>query len=856
MLDLMRVAGSSLDLDEVNLTILGHLMQLIPSDAGTIQLLKGDRLQVSAATGFPPGTIARGTRFLLDDYPVNQEVIEQKHSVRIGNNSQDERYRVIPGVPSFQSMMAIPIIFGDNAIGMATLDSFQLDRFTAEHEELAMAVATNVANAIGNARLFELEQHGRQQAENLRLAASAVTSSLDPQQVLETILTALKQVLHYDSASILLLEGDQVRITAAQGLPNQEDAINRTYPAENGLLMAIAANNNQPVILYDAQVDPRFGRWAGSENVRGWMGVPLSSRGEIVGYITLDSYNVGSFDENAAALAQTFAYQAAAAIDNARLYQETRKRLEEMEVVGRVSFALRATQDPDEMLPVLLQEVLKVMKTEAASIWLYEPARNHLDQKVVRGWKEQAPSRHHLPNESIAIRVFRSGEVALIDELPNSPDQLTEPVSEGTRGWSGVGVPIRTSTQTIGAMLVGLPLPRRIEPAQIQLLTTLAEIAGNAIHRAQLYDQSEEQVRKLTALRDVDTAIASSFDLRVTLNILLDHTLSQLRADAAAIFSYNPEMRTLGHIASLGFRESGGIQANLRISGRMLNDALLERKNIHVEHIADEPLFYRKEIATREKFISYYATPLISKGQVKGILEIYYRQPHPPEMDWMDFFQTMAGQAAIAIDNSQLFDNLQRSNQELSLAYDTTLEGWGKALELRDKETQGHTVRVTDLTLRLARRMNVPEADLIHIRRGVLLHDIGKMAVPDNILKKTGPLDEKEWEEMRMHPQSAYDLLYPITYLRPAVDIPYCHHERWDGEGYPNHLKGEEIPLSARIFAIIDVWDALLYDRPYRKAWPRQKVIDYIRGETGTRFEPRVGAEFLRMVQEEDLKAE
>jgi HD-GYP domain-containing protein (c-di-GMP phosphodiesterase class II) len=456
----------------------------------------------------------------------------------------------------------------------------------------------------------------------------------------------------------------------------------------------------------------------------------------------------------------------------------------------------------------------------------------------------------------VAGRVFRSGEVLLIDRFPDEPDVAADLSIEAANGWGGVGVPIRTSAQTIGAIIVGVPLPRKIEPAQIQLLTTLAEIAGNAIHRAQLYDQSEEQVRKLTALRDVDTAIASSFDLRVTLNILLDHTLSQLRADAAAIFSYNSDMRTLSHIASLGFRESGSIQNSLRITGRILNEALLERKNIHIENIADEPLFYRKEIANREKFIAYFAMPLVSKGQVKGILEIYYRQPHPPEMDWMDFFQTMAGQAAIAIDNSQLFDNLQRSNQELSLAYDTTLEGWGKALELRDKETQGHTVRVTDLTLRLSRRMNVPEPELIHIRRGVLLHDIGKMAVPDNILKKTGPLDEKEWEEMRMHPQSAYDLLYPITYLRPAVDIPYCHHERWDGEGYPNRIKGEDIPLSARIFAVIDVWDALLYDRPYRRAWPRQKVIDYMKGEIGTRFDPRVASEFMRMVEEEDLKAE
>jgi putative nucleotidyltransferase with HDIG domain len=444
----------------------------------------------------------------------------------------------------------------------------------------------------------------------------------------------------------------------------------------------------------------------------------------------------------------------------------------------------------------------------------------------------------------------------LIEDFPGSPYGGNGAATPAGRGWGGVAVPIRTATQPIGAIVVAIPLPRKVGPAQVTLLTTLAEIAGNAIHRAELFDQSEGQVRRLTALRDVDTAIASSFDLRATLNILLDHMLSQLHADAAAILSYNPEMRTLNHISSLGFHQPSSIQAPLRVTGRLLNEALLERKDISVENIQAEHSFHRRDLANLEKFVSCFAAPLISKGQVKGIIELYFRGPLPTEPDWLDFFQAMAGQAAIAIDNSQLFENLQRSNQELSLAYDTTLEGWGKALELRDKETQGHTLRVTDLTLRLARRLGIPEADLVHIRRGVLLHDIGKMGVPDQILKKTGPLTDQEWTEMRMHPQHAYDLLLPISYLRPALDIPYCHHERWDGAGYPRGIKGEDIPIAARIFAVVDVWDALLNDRPYRRAWPRDQVLTYMRGEVGTRFDQRVAMEFLKMVEEEHFPTE
>ena len=772
-------------------------------------------------------------------------------TVHIDDAQTDERYRWIPGIKNVRSFMGVPITFKGEVIGIVTLDSAAPGRFTRADEELALAIANNAANAIGNARLFKLEQQRRQEAENLRLAASAITSTLDARQVLETILVALQQVVPYHSATMFLLEDNLVRIAAAQGLPSAEDARDRTFPADNLLFVTIQENNNQPIILQDAQADPRFETWLATD-VHGWMGVPLVTHGEVVGYITLDSDKVGTFDENSAALAQTFASQAAVAIDNARLYEETRRRLAELEVVSRVSFTLRATQDPNRMLSMLLAEVLKTMGTDAASIWLYNPRTYLLDQVVASGWQADVNIKHMHPAEAIVGHVYHTGEVHLIQDFPHDPFAHPDLASQLGAGWGGIAIPIRTTSQTIGAMIVALPLPRRVEAPQIQLLNTLAEIAGSAIHRAQLYEQSEEQVRRLTALRDVDTAIASSFDLRVTLNILLDHTLAQLNVDAADIITYNPELRTLNHLASLGFRQSSLVQGPVRINSRLLNEVLLERRDIFVEQFAKETNHHRKELASQENFVSYYAAPLISKGQVKGVLEVYLRRAFLPESNWVDFFRTIAGQAAIAIDNAQLFENLQRSNQELSLAYDTTLEGWGKALELRDKETQGHTLRVTDLTLRLARRLGIPEADLIHIRRGVLLHDIGKMAVPDHILKKTGPLSTEEWAEMRMHPQYAYDLLYPISYLRPSLDIPYGHHEYWNGAGYPRGLKGDDIPVAARIFAVVDVYDALLYDRPYREAWPRQKVAEYLLSEAGTHFDPAIVNEFLQMVEEDE----
>jgi HD-GYP domain-containing protein (c-di-GMP phosphodiesterase class II) len=238
------------------------------------------------------------------------------------------------------------------------------------------------------------------------------------------------------------------------------------------------------------------------------------------------------------------------------------------------------------------------------------------------------------------------------------------------------------------------------------------------------------------------------------------------------------------------------------------------------------------------------------KGQIRGVLEIFYRSHQTLEEDQIEFLKALAAQAAIAIDNAELFTNLQRSNLDLIMAYDATIEGWSQALDLRDHDAEGHTQRVTELTLSLARDMGLRD-ELNHIRWGALLHDIGVIGIPDRILFKPCALTEDEWVLMREHPIYAYRMISPIDFLRPALDIPYCHHEKWDGTGYPRELKGDEIPIAARIFAVVDVWEALISDRPYRKAWSREDAIKYIVDQRGKHFDPRVVDVFMRRIKAE-----
>jgi len=370
--------------------------------------------------------------------------------------------------------------------------------------------------------------------------------------------------------------------------------------------------------------------------------------------------------------------------------------------------------------------------------------------------------------------------------------------------------------------------------------------------------RAEEGIRRhlqrLDALRTVDKAITASLDLRVTLSVVLDQVVTHLRADAADILLLNPHTQTLEYAAGRGFRTQALQHTHLPVGASHAGRAALERRPISIPNIAEAPgEFTRAPLLAAEGFVAYDAVPLAAKGLVKGVLEIFHRSPVSPDDEWLRFLEALAGQAAIAIDNAALFNDLQVANARLALAYDSTLEGWSRALDLRDQETEGHTQRVAELTVQLARAMGIGDADLVHLRRGALLHDIGKMGIPDSILHKPGPLSEAEWAIMRQHPVYAYELLSPIEFLRPALDIPYSHHERWDGSGYPRGLRGEAIPPAARIFAVVDVWDALLSARPYRPAWPRAQALAYIRAQAGKQFDPRVVEAFLRLVERGEL---
>lgn len=368
------------------------------------------------------------------------------------------------------------------------------------------------------------------------------------------------------------------------------------------------------------------------------------------------------------------------------------------------------------------------------------------------------------------------------------------------------------------------------------------------------YVEAEKKIRnsmeRLAALRELDQIILSGSDLHMVMESICKQSLALLKVDAGEILQLDSITFTLEILARQGL-EAYSLFSHFPASEDIAARAVLERATLYERDFGKYLAAFPSCAAlAAERFRTYIAVPLVAKGTVRGVLEIFHHSMLEPDPEWWDLVYTLANQAALAIDNLVLFQDLQRSHTEISLAYDLTLEGWSKALEIRDQETEGHTQRVAHLTMRLAEALGIPRSQLGQIRRGALLHDIGKMGIPDQILHKPGPLNAEEWVIVRQHPRIAYELLLPIPFLRHALEIPYCHHERWDGKGYPRGLKGLEIPLAARIFSVIDVWDALTNDRPYRKAETRETALAYLHEQSGQYFDPKIVQVFEKLVAE------
>jgi PAS domain S-box-containing protein len=529
-----------------------------------------------------------------------------------------------------------------------------------------------------------------------------------------------------------------------------------------------------------------------------WMGVPLKIADKTIGVMVAQSYTEGiRFAPNDLMLMEFVSAQVARTID--------RKRAEE------------ALRDEEEKYRVLFE-------TSQDAIFLETLDGHILDCN----------------NNAAKMYGYDKDSLKTLEVKDLIPAEMTEDINalDGMLAKQGGFV-----VEVVNKRKDGTLFP-------IELSAKLASVGNQRLLVVYVRDITERKRhhRELEAIASMATALRLAVTMIEVQPIIQKQVTELLDADGLLLAWNDPLTKEVvirvasgawSELAGQRLPPGDGICGMVITSGEpyLTNNVAADAENTFVEMGAQISAIACVPLAVQGQTLGAIAVG-VNKGIDEGDLQVLI---------------ALSDLAAGALQGAELLEKTRVQANELWVAYDATIEGWARALELRDKETQGHAERVTQMTLRLARAMGVNDSAMEQIRRGALLHDIGKMAIPDQILLKPGKLTSEESGIMRKHPQYAYELLYPIPYLRPALDIPYYHHERWNGKGYPNKLRGEDIPLAARIFAVVDVWDALISDRPYRKAWSKKVALTYIRNDAGRWFDPKVVEAFLALLEKGEL---
>ena len=548
-------------------------------------------------------------------------------------------------------------------------------------------------------------------------------------------------------------------------------------------------------------------------------------------------------------------------LQNQVLLQDAKRYASQLEIINKASYEISATLSLSEIFAHFQNAIYQLIPRTNTVIFsrydgereLFIPMYVHHEGEIQDVSKIEAVPLEP-PGYGLQSQVVRTSQPMITNQFRTEIKERVKTSQDiqtsGNQTRSSLYAPLLAKHQVVGVVNLQSAEPDYYQDSHLGLLSVLSNTTAVALENSRLFAQKNVNLERLRSLHLVDVAITKHTEQSAILDVLLEQAKSGLGFDAGCVLLLDSVEQVFTFAKEIGFRSNALRRTRLKFGQGYAGQAAMQGQTVILESLDDQErtAFKVSPAFSDEGFVSYCAAPLIAYGQTIGVLEVFFRTQFRPDADWVSFLESMAGQAAIAIEKAETLSALKQSNEELQLAYDKTLEGWARALDFRDNETQEHTQRVTEMTLELAKLLGVDSSQIGYIRWGALLHDIGKIGIPDAILHKQGSLTQSEWAVICQHPAMAVDMLSPIEFLHPALDIPASHHEKWDGSGYPAGLRAFEIPLAARIFAVVDVWDALTSDRPYRKRWTPEKTLQHIQQLSGVHFDPDVVQAFSEMM--------
>ncbi len=524
--------------------------------------------------------------------------------------------------------------------------------------------------------------------------------------------------------------------------------------------------------------------------------------------------------------------------EECRLRRDTEQRLAELSALFTISSGLRQAKTLDEMLMIILSKTLDVLKADTGSLSLLK--ENILVCRAAIGQREG------LIGKSIPINEGITGRVAFTGEPHHSPDfqhdGLLALEPDRTAAVEGIAsdlcVPLKTAEQVIGVMHISTHAPRLFIEDEIHLVTAIADMAASAIHRAILFEELEHRVHELSTLFDVGKMVTATLRIQEVLDFIIRAASDTLHAEAGYLFLWDELEERLVLRAVQGFSPELIKQVKYRVGEGLAGWVFRESKSANVPNVAADPRW--KPEPEQEKTLSagrianVLVAPLVLGNKTLGALGVANKIDTPAftESD-QSMLTTLAGQIAVAIENARLYEDVRG----ISIA---VIRSLATAIDARDPYTRGHSEEVTRLAVQVARELGWSGADLEMLEFAALLHDVGKIAVPDAVLGKPGALTPDGWDIIRMHPYHSAQIVKPIEPLKRIIPWIYHHQERWDGSGYPDGSKGDAIPLAARIIAVVDAFNAMTTDRPYRRAKTFDEALAELQRCAGTQFDPHL----------------
>ena len=851
-----RAMSSILDPDELLARILELVEQVFRLDNCAILLFDPATatLRIRKSRGYPDEVVRAFAG--RPGAGISGWVFKAGQPLLVRDVRKDPRY--LPGVTGGVSEMAVPLKLDGGVIGVLDAESRAEGAFTEEDLELFAVFGSQAATAIHNARLYdqlvsrkaELEQKVGELAL-LGGVGRALGTITDIDALLAEILTAALQALNFTECAVLLRNGTDCLVVKAAIGYRPEVLRSIKIRLGEGITGGVALSG-KPRLVADVTREP--GYIPGVRGGRAEMAVPLVARDAVIGVLDAESPRAGAFSERDMELFQTFAAQAAVAIANAQLHEEARRhkaalerKLEEIGTLNAVGRAVSSILDLDALLQEVLARARDTLKFSQCAVLLLNRETGELAVKAAVGYRPEVIETLRIKRGAgVTGRVALTGKPVLVADVAGAEDYI--PGVSGGR--SEMAVPMIARDEVIGVLDAESTEENAFSMQDLELFATFAAQAAGAVQSAALYqeierknailhaniaeiermnaelreyskriteanEKLERRVRELATLYEAGkTLTSSSLDLDGTLMAIVEMTQAIVKSSSSAIKLLDEETHEMKVRAVF---DPG--------TGRLVR-----------------PRFgVTPDMGVAEDYKSFLGVPLKVGDRTIGVFEFASDVADAFSEEERRMLRTLASQAAVAIENARLFDSTQRT-------YFETISGLAQALEARDSYTRGHSERVTSYALALGRELGLNDEDTQIISYAGMLHDIGKIGIADAILRKPTSLTAEDRKVIETHPAFGDNILGPIKFLERAQQIVLHHHERWDGTGYPDRLKGEGIPLMARIVAVADSFDAMTSDRPYRKAYSREAAVKEIVAKAGTQFDPKVVDAFLKVV--------